>query len=185
MEPNESISNMFTRITNFLKSLCKDYTNSELVQKILRSLPKSWKPKVTAIQEAKDLNNLPVDELLGSLMTYELSQNQSIEEEDSRKKRILALKVVDESEDDAESLDSQKEDELALITREFKKILRRRRNFRRRKSLNKGDPSKEEEKEKDHQITCYGCKKSGHFRHECPQHKMETKNHKKKAMIAT
>ena len=34
MEPNESISNMFTRftdITNFLKFLSKDYTNFELV----------------------------------------------------------------------------------------------------------------------------------------------------------
>ena len=151
IEPNESISNMFIRftdITNSLKSLGKNYTNSELVQKILRSLPKSWESKVTAIQEAKDLNNLPLDELLGPLMTYELSKNQSTEEEDSRKKRTLALNVADESKDDVESLDSQKEGELALITREFKKILRRRGNFRKRKALNKGDPSKKKEKRK-------------------------------------
>ena len=41
MEPSESISNMFTRFTdisNFLKSLGKDYTNFELVQKVLKSL---------------------------------------------------------------------------------------------------------------------------------------------------
>ena len=109
MEPNESISNMFTRFTdiiNSLKSLDKDYTNFELVQKFLRSLPRSWESKITIIQEAKDLNNLPLDELLGSLVTYELSQNQSAEEKDSRKKRTLALKVTDESKDDTKESDS-------------------------------------------------------------------------------
>ena len=89
-------------------------------------------------------------------MTYELSRNQSVEEEDSEKKKTLAFKVVDESEDDAESSDSQKEDELALITKEFKKILKRRGKFRKKKSLNKLDPSKKKEKEKDYQITCFG-----------------------------
>ena len=41
MKPTESITNMFTRFTNIvnsLKSLAKDYTNSNLVRKILRSL---------------------------------------------------------------------------------------------------------------------------------------------------
>ena len=44
MKPNESITNMLTRLTNIinsLKSLGKGYTNSELVRKILRSLPRS------------------------------------------------------------------------------------------------------------------------------------------------
>ena len=72
-----------------------------------------------------------------------------------------------------------------MITREFKKILRRRENFRRRKPLNKGDPSTKKKKEKDHQITCYGYKKPRHYRHECPQLKKRTKIHKKKTMIVT
>ena len=82
-------------------------------------------------------------------MTYELSWNQSTEEEDLRKKRTLALKVADNSENDTEVLDSKKEDELALITREFRKILRRKEKLRRRKPLNKVDPSKKKEKDKD------------------------------------
>ena len=63
----------FTDIVNCLKSLGKDFTNSDLIRKLLGSLSRSWESKVTAIQEAKDLNKLPQDELLGSLMTYELS----------------------------------------------------------------------------------------------------------------
>ena len=52
MEPTVSITNIFTRFTdivNSLKSLGKDYTNSDLVRKILRSLPRNWESKVTII----------------------------------------------------------------------------------------------------------------------------------------
>ena len=90
-----------------------------------------------------------MDELLGSLVIYELSWNQSTEEKDSRKKRILAFKAAKESKDDTGCSDSQKEDKLALITREFKKVHKRREKLRRRKLLNKVDPSKEKEKEED------------------------------------
>ena len=76
MEIDESIPSMFTRFTNIinaLKSLGKSYTNGEMVRKIIRSLPKGWQPKVTAIQEAKDLNTLELDKLMGSLMTHEIT----------------------------------------------------------------------------------------------------------------
>ena len=69
IEPHETINNMFTRfikIINELKSLGKDYANSDLVCKILRSLPKAWEAKVTAIQEAKDLSKLALEELIKS-----------------------------------------------------------------------------------------------------------------------
>ncbi|GAV78446.1 zf-CCHC domain-containing protein/UBN2 domain-containing protein, partial [Cephalotus follicularis] len=67
MHDNECISDMFTRFTtivNSLKNLGKSYPNQELVRKILRCLPKSWNPKVTAIEEAKDLSTLPLEQLL-------------------------------------------------------------------------------------------------------------------------
>ncbi|GAV73066.1 UBN2 domain-containing protein, partial [Cephalotus follicularis] len=68
------ISDMFTRFTTIInshKNLGKSYPNHELVRKILRCLPKSWTPKVMAIEEAKDLSTLPLEQLLGSLMTHE------------------------------------------------------------------------------------------------------------------
>ena len=79
IDPIESITSMFTRFTdiiNGLKSLDKVYDNSELVRKILRSLPRTWEVKVKAIQEAKDLNKLLLEELIGSLMTHELAMGQ-------------------------------------------------------------------------------------------------------------
>ncbi|GAV65415.1 UBN2 domain-containing protein, partial [Cephalotus follicularis] len=74
MNEDKDIKSMFTRfnkIINALQSLDKTFSNSELVRKILRCLPRSWMPKVTAIEEAKNLSILPLEDLLGSLMTYE------------------------------------------------------------------------------------------------------------------
>ena len=89
MKPTKIISEMFTCFTdiiNGLKNLGKTYTNSKLVQKVLQSLPEKWDPKITAIQEAKDLNTLPLEELLGSLMTHELNVRRRSEDENKKKK---------------------------------------------------------------------------------------------------
>ena len=45
--------------------------DSKIVRKILRSLPESFRAKVTVIEESKDLNDIKVQELIGSLQTYE------------------------------------------------------------------------------------------------------------------
>ena len=93
MTPEESITVIYTRFTtiiNALNALGKSYTNSDLVRKILRSLPKSWEAKVTAIQEAKDLTKFPLDELIGSLMTHEIQMLEN--EDESKKKMRIALK---------------------------------------------------------------------------------------------
>lgn len=59
----------FTNIINGFKSLRMTYPNVDLVNKILRSLPKSQEPKVNAIQKVKDLKTLPLNRLVGSLFT--------------------------------------------------------------------------------------------------------------------
>ncbi|GAV68272.1 zf-CCHC domain-containing protein/UBN2 domain-containing protein, partial [Cephalotus follicularis] len=74
-------------IINALQSLDKTYSNSELVRKILRCLPRSWLPKVTAIEEAKNLSILPLEDLLGSLMTHELTMQKRVDDEVKEKKK--------------------------------------------------------------------------------------------------
>ena len=80
MTKEESVKEMFTRFTeiiNNLNSLGRTFTNEEKVRKILRCLPKSkWGPKVTAIEEAQDLTLLTLDNLLGKLITHEMSLNE-------------------------------------------------------------------------------------------------------------
>ena len=169
MEHDESITEMFTRFTdiiNGLKSLGKSYSTSDLVKKIIRSLRKTWEAKVIAIQEAKNLNILSLEELLGSLMTYKLSMKQH-QEEDVKKKRIIILKSTaqpDEKTDDTEN--EEQDEEMALITRRFKKFLKKRRQRMRKRLPTKGEHSKEKDKEQP--LICYECKKPRHFRSECP-----------------
>ena len=94
MLKHENIDEMTTRFMDIicqLKALGKMYTNAKIVRKILRSLSKAWHPKVTAIQEAKDLNVLSLDALIGSLKTHEMEFNE-IQEESTRKGKSIALK---------------------------------------------------------------------------------------------
>ncbi|GAV89537.1 UBN2 domain-containing protein, partial [Cephalotus follicularis] len=122
MHDNESISDMFTRFTtiiNSLKNLGKSYSNQELVRKILRCLPKSWTPKVTAIEEAKDLSTLPLEQLLGSLMTHETTMKNH-ENVEVKKKKSITFKA---SKEDSES---DEDGDVALITSQFKRFLKNR-----------------------------------------------------------
>ncbi|GAV70508.1 zf-CCHC domain-containing protein/UBN2 domain-containing protein [Cephalotus follicularis] len=177
MLENENISSVYARfndIINALKGLGKVYTNHELVSKILKCLPKSGEPKVTAIEEEKDLSTLPLEDLLGSLMTHELRMNDQARNEP--KKKAIALKVSKDEESD--------EDEMALLTKRIRRILLDKKNFSKKQSKkfqSKGDSSKSDKDEKE--VICYECNKSGHIRPDCP--KLKKKKDKKKAMIAT
>ncbi|GAV84761.1 UBN2 domain-containing protein, partial [Cephalotus follicularis] len=124
---------MFTRFTNIinaLQSLDKTFSNSDLVRKILRCLPRSWMPKVTAIEEAKNLSILPLEDLLGSLMTYELTMQKRVEDEEKerRKKKVVALKSSEIKNSDNDEDDFDDED-LALFTRKFKRFLANKKKF--------------------------------------------------------
>ncbi|KAL6336096.1 hypothetical protein AAG906_010373 [Vitis piasezkii] len=96
MKETETIVEMITRFTdivNGLEALGKTYKESKKVMKILRSLPSKWHTKVTAIQEAKDLTKLPMEELIGSLMTYEINLTKKLQEGEDKKKKSIALKL--------------------------------------------------------------------------------------------
>ena len=73
---DESIDDMYSRFQTLVSGpqiLKKSYVASDHVSKILISLPARWRPKVTAIEEAKDLNTLSVEDLISSLKVHELS----------------------------------------------------------------------------------------------------------------
>jgi hypothetical protein len=60
-------------LRNSMVSLGKTVSYVKLIRKILRSLPKHFRIKVTTIEESKDLEEMKIEELVGSLQTYELS----------------------------------------------------------------------------------------------------------------
>ncbi|KAH9679772.1 hypothetical protein KPL71_026267 [Citrus sinensis] len=103
---------VFTDIVNTLGALGKTFSNSEKVKKIIRSLPKEWRQKKTAIEEAKDLNILLIDDLIGSLISYE--EDLAAEKGNKEKKKSIALKVT-KYESDGES--EPDDEELAMLAR--------------------------------------------------------------------
>ena len=78
MQPNENITSWFDRYTtivNQLNQLGKVIPEDEMVKRLLKSLPKTWTSTVVDIREAKDLNKISLDEIYGSLLTYEQEVN--------------------------------------------------------------------------------------------------------------
>jgi hypothetical protein len=55
-----------------MKTLGEKIEKPSLVQKILKSLPDRFNPKVSAIEELNDLKTLEFDQLLGTLTAYEM-----------------------------------------------------------------------------------------------------------------
>jgi hypothetical protein len=75
MDEDKNITKYFLRIeelVNTMKYLGETIDESFLVQKILRSLPNRFNSKVFAIEEIDDLKTLTLDQLLGTLIAYEM-----------------------------------------------------------------------------------------------------------------
>ncbi|GAV74239.1 zf-CCHC domain-containing protein/UBN2 domain-containing protein, partial [Cephalotus follicularis] len=94
-------------ITYALLGLGKVFWKDELVRKLLGCLNDVWEPKVTTIEESKDLKAIEIEELLGSLMTHEVKLNKkSIPQEEKKpqeeRRRDIALKSNHKEENSRE-----------------------------------------------------------------------------------
>ena len=195
MKDNETTVEMMTRfidIVNCLEALGKTYKESEKVMKILKSLPTKWDAKVIAIQKAKDLTKLSLEELMGLLMIYEITMTKKQDSKDKKKNNIAQKASTKEEGEVEKENDSEKHEDLALITRKFRKFMNGER-FKGRKYSSKRDPQKKEatsngdkeNKEEKKDVVCYKCKKLGHIKYDCSLYKSEAKKGKKNAMVAT
>ena len=76
----------------------------KIVRKVLTSLPERFHPKITAIEESKDIDKIPLTKLVGNLQTYDLGLTRIGK---SSKGKTMALKAknsdIDESSDDENS----------------------------------------------------------------------------------
>ena len=70
MSEDESFDSFYGKLNEVVVSkfnLGEKTKDSKIVRKILRSLPESFRAKVTAIEESRDLDDIKVQELVGSL----------------------------------------------------------------------------------------------------------------------
>ena len=80
------------------------------------------------MEEVQDLSTLSTDMLIGKLLTHELTIKQRGEEQEEKeeKKKSIALKALQNDSEEKNLEDSSDEDsESAMLTRNFKKFLRK------------------------------------------------------------
>ena len=84
MEEDESFDEFYAKledIVNSASNLGETILKPKIVRKVLRSLPERFHPKITAIEESKDIDEIPLKELVGNLQTYELGLSRKIQKQ--------------------------------------------------------------------------------------------------------
>ncbi|CAM8880776.1 unnamed protein product [Rhodiola kirilowii] len=189
MKESETIAEYNTRVlelSNEASALGKPIDEERLASKVLRSLPSRFAMKVTAIEEMHDISKLKLDELMGSLRTYEI--NHDFQPEDVKG---IALKA-DMTEDKLDG--GCTTEQLALMAQNFGRMVRKinRRGpeqgqsssagFRNWKSgRSRSSDIRQDSSDKGREeIQCHECKGFGHIASQCANTLM-----KKKAMVAS
>ncbi|GJW80888.1 zf-CCHC domain-containing protein, partial [Tanacetum coccineum] len=160
----------FNTIITSLKALDESFSSRNHVRKFLRALPSKWRPKVTAIEESKDLSKLSLDELVGNLKVYEVVLEKDLEIAKNKKEKYksLALKARQVLSDDDTSSSDSNDEEYAMAVRDFKKFFRRRGKFVRQPYDDKRNFRKiKEDKKEDRR--CFKCGDPNHFISDCPK----------------
>ena len=122
MEEDESFDGFYAKlkdIVNFAFNLGETIPESKVVRKVLRYLPEIVHAKITTIEESKDINKIPLTELVGNLQTYELGLTRIGK---SSKSKSMALKA--KSSDTDMSFDDKDSKMKSYIMRQFKKFMK-------------------------------------------------------------
>lgn len=111
-------------IANESFDLGEKISEEKLVCKVFRSLPKRFEMKVTTIEKAHDIVTMKVDELSGSLRTFEMS----FDEKPNKKSKNIALQSNLENDASAVKIKDSNENLtqlISLLAKQFGKALRR------------------------------------------------------------
>ena len=109
MEEDKSFDEFYAKfkdIVNFVFNLGENISEPKIVKKVLKSLPERFHAKITAIEESKDIDQIPLTELVANLQTYELGLTK-IGKSSKSKSKSIALKAnssdIDKFSDDEDS----------------------------------------------------------------------------------
>ena len=198
MMEDESFDEFYAKlkdIVNFVFNLGETIPKPKIIRNVLRSLPERFHAKITAIEESKNINQIPLTKLVGNLQTYELGLTRIGKSSKSKSKsKSMALKAkssgTDKSSDDEESKMK------SYITRQFKKFVKNTNAkvfYKDRKQSSSSqfknhDRGKKDAKEGSQYTVpskpkCFGCQGFGHMKQECLTY-LKTIG-KSKALVAT
>jgi hypothetical protein len=154
MKEDENIS-AYLRVdetVNAIIGLGEEIEESVFVQKVLRSLPMRFNPKISTLEERSDLNSISMEEMHGIFIAYEMRTKQ--ENPDVKEATFKASKRLKQKKKEQEEYSSnidvlEDDDEVA--------------NFVKR--LNKGTNGRYRGKLP---LICFNCDDIGHFANKCP-----------------
>jgi hypothetical protein len=157
MLEDETFGEFYSKMSdlrNSVVSIGKPISDVKLIRKIQRSLPERFRIKVTTIEESKDLEEMKIEELVGSLQTYELSLPP-------------VKKVEASSEDDSE----EEEKAVAMLAKNFRRLMRddrfKNKFSKKVKKVPREAEPEEEEKKDPRGPRCFECSGFGHIRADC------------------
>ena len=108
MKKTEKVADYFSRtlaLVNQMKSNGETISDVQIMEKILRTLTEKFEYKVTAIEESKDLEEMTLDELMGSLQAHEqrLDEKSVTEVEEALQIQLSLKKDKDETRKNSEA----------------------------------------------------------------------------------
>jgi hypothetical protein len=147
-------------------SLGKTISYVKLIQKILRSLPERFRIKVTTIEKSKDFESMKIEELVGSLQTYEYSLPPV------KKVKAVALKASKKNARVSYEEDSDnEEDAVAMLAKNFERLMKNDKFKKKFTERLKNAPRKyepeEAEKKDSRGPRCFECSDFGHIWANC------------------
>jgi hypothetical protein len=170
MLEKETFGEFYTKISdlrNLMVSLGKQISDVKLIRKILRYLLERFRIKVTTIEESKDLEEMKIEEQVGSLQTYEYSLPLV------RKAKTIALEASKASKKKSR-ISSDKdsdidEDEVAMLAKNFERFMKNNKFkfFDRLRKASHTAESEEAEKKDPKGPQCFECSGFGYIRTEC------------------
>ena len=179
MKEDESFDEFYAKLKYIMNSafnLGETIPEPKIVQKVLRFLPERFHAKITAIEESKDIDKIPLTELVGNLQTYQLGLTRIGK---MGKGKSMALKAMSSETD--ESSDDEDSKMKSYITRQFKKFMKNvnekgfNKDCRQSSSSQfKGQDKGKKDAKEGGQYTvparpkCFGCQGFGHMKHKCP-----------------
>ena len=121
MEKDETFDEFFAKLRDIVNSvfnLGEQIPEPKIVRKELRSLPERFHAKITTIEESKDIDTIPLTELIGNLQAYELGLMRLGK---GSKSKGMALKAKSNETD--EFSDDEDFKMKSYITKQFKKFM--------------------------------------------------------------
>jgi hypothetical protein len=152
-------------LRNSMVSLGKLVSDVKLIRIILRSLPESFRIKVTTIEESKDLEEMKIEELVGSLQTYELSFPPV------KKMKTIALKASKKKVKISSEEAKDEEKAVVMLAKIFGRLMRNewfKKKFSEKiKKAPRESKPEEAEKKDPRGPRCFECSGFRHIRADC------------------